>query len=578
VVAVTLVVSLAACVGDELAIEPGELDVRDLLGIAPSVAVGWDADQRASARELLDGVGPARGDVVIDVELGVNPDRSLATLSAMARADRVQRDANRPPILLARIDAAGSRPAAQLTALPLPSLEDLGEAPAIPIELAGWDAGRRGGWEALPTAHADAIAALATAAGHAPTDVLRVEPAPQRAFVAVYLPEPPVLLVNPLALAVAERGASDPTEELRAGDRTLDDHSGDAHGDVAPAPAAGNPYAFYGSIGECAAAQQIRCDACVPTGSCEQQSRDAASGVAECEQLAQDSGRGYFLFCANLSVAIGTVSDCAGDEAPACPQVTTASNQLAALDANAVFVDDAACRAGLDRCLARIYGDPDGEFPDPPADAGPVGSDAGTPPPPPPPPRDVDLGCGDQSCDFSPQCNASCGGGSCDNSFDCGSCDSDSSGCGGDGGGGGGGGGDGGGCDSGCSGDGGCDTGSCDSCSSSDDGGGGGGDDGGGCGGCGSSDDGGGGDDGGGCDSGCGGDGGGCDNSCDSSCNSDSGSGSGSCSIARQQARARWTAAVAVAWALFPLPMLMLWARRERRRRDDEGDDREVTR
>ena len=45
---------LVACGTGDNRVDPGDLEPRDLLGIAPEVARSWDATQRASARRVLD--------------------------------------------------------------------------------------------------------------------------------------------------------------------------------------------------------------------------------------------------------------------------------------------------------------------------------------------------------------------------------------------------------------------------------------------------------------------------------------------------------------------------------------------
>ena len=50
--AVALVV-LCACGTGDTKIDPGDLELRDLLGVAPEVAARWDADQRAAAKRVL---------------------------------------------------------------------------------------------------------------------------------------------------------------------------------------------------------------------------------------------------------------------------------------------------------------------------------------------------------------------------------------------------------------------------------------------------------------------------------------------------------------------------------------------
>jgi hypothetical protein len=410
-----------------------------------------------------------------------------------------------------------------------------------------------------------------------------VRPARRASFAAAYLPQTRQLLVNPVWLIVAD---PDPTEDAAAfaAPVSLVVASNPVIA-VAPPDRAleiGNPYSFFGSVGECAAAERLRCETCLPASSCVAESRDASDGNAECTQLGEGDGLGYFLFCANLALAIDTVSQCAQSAAPQCGGVVTASNQLAALDANRNFVEDMTCRGALDACLTKIYGEPSDDYPVP-TDAGPA--------PPPPPPRDVTPACGDNdvNCDFSPQCDNTCSDPDCDQSLQCNNtCSGDTScqGCGDDGcgssddsggssgcgssegGGGGCGSGDsssnssscgsddsssGSGCDS-CSSDSSGDGSSCDnSCGSGDSGGGS-------CGSCGS--DSGGGGSCGGSGGSCGGGGGG------GSCGG--GGGGGSCNVTPKRGprvHSGVLVGITVLWALIPLPLLEFLRRRERARR-----------
>jgi hypothetical protein len=319
--------------------------------------------------------------------------------------------------------------------------------------------------------------------------------------------------------------------------------AGDAHSDPAPV---GNPYSFYGSVAECAAAERSRCDDCLAHHTCAPIT-DIRDGEAECTQLADHDGRGYFLICINLALAIDAISACTARGSP-CPRDAHAGESLSSLEANAPFFDDPVCAAPLDTCLAALYGAPAGGFPG-------SGSD------PAPPPRNTSVDCGDScsgdtSCDSQPGCeiDPSCEASddtSCSGSGDSSGCDDAS---GGDAGG-----------DS-CSGDsedacGSEDNSSCDSsdcggggdsdCSSSS---GGGGD----CGG-----EGGGGDCGGGGGGGdCGGGGGGGD------CG---GGGGGDCNVAAKRGRIGTSLPVTIAWAMLPIPIAVLVRRRAQRRRAETG-------
>jgi len=305
---------------------------------------------------------------------------------------------------------------------------------------------------------------------------------------------------------------------------------------TATAGAAGNPYSFYRSVAACAAAERNRCEACLADGSCEAIT-DLGDGDAECAQLAADDGRGYSLICVNLALAIDAVASCAASRAPACPRDTRASESLSSLDANAGFLDDPACAAPLDGCLARLYGSSRPDFPGGPSSGG-------------SPPRDRSGSCddscsGDTNCDESAGCEVDASDDGCSDSSDSSGCEDSGAGEPGT--------------SDGCSGDSEDSCGSEDnsSCDDSDCGGGGDSD-------CDSS--GGGGD----CEGGGGGDcdGGGGGGDCGGGGGGDcGGGGGGDCNVSAKHGRAGATLPIAVAWALLPLPFAIIVRRRAERRR-----------
>jgi hypothetical protein len=316
---------------------------------------------------------------------------------------------------------------------------------------------------------------------------------------------------------------------------------------AAAANTAGNPYSFYGSVAECAAAQRDRCAACSATGACTAIT-DLGDGRGECARLTASGGRGEYLICINLALAIDAVASCAARSAPSCSRDTAASESIAKLEANAEFLDAAACAAPLDACLASLYGAPGPGFP------GPGSGGAGSPRP-----RHTSISCDDSwrdnpNCDDVPDCEldvTSCDApydGTCSDSSEQSGCsDSEADGDGGDCSGGDGAGGDAGG-DS-CSSDSGGDGGDC---SSSGDGGDCSGGDGGDC-----SGGGGGGD----CSGGGGGD---CSGGGGGDCG---GGGGGDCNVAGGRGRTGVGLPVAIAWALLPLPFATIVRRRAERRR-----------
>ncbi|HMG55253.1 MAG TPA: hypothetical protein VK601_17270, partial [Kofleriaceae bacterium] len=452
--------ALAACSAGTNSVDPSDLELRDLLGISPDAASDWDGAQRAAARRVLAAglrAGGARSQrAATGAPLGL--DERVAELVADDDAARAADGTGAPGVVRLAIDARGI---AAIAPHPAPRAADALDAarphagepspeprsanaasaespagPATELWLAErWDTGQR--WSVLPGRGTALLAAIADAAGH-PGGPVVVVPAPRLAAIAAYLrPDgdaaTPRLAVNPVALAAIEPVAGEAATDL--------DHRAAAAAPTAerpgqPPPLAGpgtiastggNPYSFYGSVAECASAQRTRCETCLPAATC-RPITNIADGNAECTMLGAEAGRGYFLLCINLSLAISSVDRCTGGAAPTCVRDPNAADSLASLDNNAGFLDDPACGGALDGCLAQIFGAPDGSFP---------GLDGGTGPG--EPPRSTTVNCGNScdsnkntSCNASPSCD--CSGPSCNNSLSCDSaCSSsnDQSGCGG---------------------------------------------------------------------------------------------------------------------------------------------------
>ncbi|HTL31673.1 MAG TPA: hypothetical protein VL326_01035 [Kofleriaceae bacterium] len=528
-VAAFAILFASACGTGDTNVDPGDLELRDLLGVSPDVATTWNTEQRSSARHVfVDALGDERTE---SISIGsYNSDDQL--VHALALVDAKRLDAGQDALALVRITGV------QLTKRPA-------------------------------TIDGDLVDALARANSHESGDLV-VTREPRLTVAAAFVEgEPARLLVNPIMMAAFDDG----TVALDSPRRGSVGGTGDDLAKSSTKPktiaANGNPYSFYGSIAECAYAQRLRCEACLPSSSCNE-AITQSTGMEECTKLAENDGRGYFLLCINLSLAINSVEQCTSDSVGSCPQVTTAANDLSQLEANATFVSDMACASGLDGCLAKIYGSSNGSFPSL--------IDGGVSPPPTNPPRDVDVSCGDgcssdnnSNCEASPNCD--CSGPSCNNSLSCDStCASsnDQSGCGG-------------GCDS-CESEGGGNSSSGGGCGGSSSSGG----SSGGCGSCESSSggsSGGGGCSGGGCggDSGggCGGGGGGCgDSGGGGSCG---GGGGGGCQVTKKEPSAVFAVGFSLVWAFLPIPVAAMIRRRSRKQKrtadteDDTTDEAEST-
>lgn len=512
----------AACGAGDNRIDPGDLELRDVLGMSPEAASSWDRDQRASARRVIeDGLHQTQASPIREA-LGGDAalEQRVANALASIDADRAQHDAG--ALGLVRLEVGPGNVLATARAATI----EAHARPAVELRLAGWEA--EPSWRQLPARGLDVLSEIAVDAGHANGPIV-VMPALRLAVVAGYLPatatDPARLVVNPVLLAalepVAPTGVGVGTVDTVARSQSKGPASPATPPNALAANAEANPYSFYGSVAECAAAQRTRCEACLPGGSCAAIT-NLGDGNAECAQLGAPGGRGYFLICVNLALAIDAVATCTQGRAPSCTGDTHASESLSSLENNASFLDDTACSGPLDTCLATLYGAPQGGFPGP-------GSSTGTGSP---PPRKTSIDCsdscsGDANCDASPSCELD--GPSCDESTasDGGCSDSNQQS----------------GCDSGDDSGDGC---SSDSGSGCDSGGSSGGD----CSG----------DSGGDCGSGGGGDCGGGGGDC--------GGGGGDCNAAATHGRSAGAALpVAVLWAFLPVPFAARVRRRAVRRR-----------
>src|SRR4051794_40765408 len=74
-----------SCGAGETRIDPADLELRDLLGLSPDVALEWNADQRAAARTVI-ATGFAEEEPAMHVAIVEAPtadQRTAATLAAM---------------------------------------------------------------------------------------------------------------------------------------------------------------------------------------------------------------------------------------------------------------------------------------------------------------------------------------------------------------------------------------------------------------------------------------------------------------------------------------------------------------
>ena len=432
-----LVVAGVGCGTGDTRVDPADLELRDLLGLSPEVASHWDADARASARTLIAaGLHDAGEPTQLDVAGGATLDIRIGQALAALDAKRVQGGGDALGMVRVAIDTRMFTPAvAPLASTALGG----GPVPAQEIWLAEqWD---QQGLTHLAGRGLELMSALAQDAGHTSGPIV-VVPIAHLAVIAGYVPGSPArLVINPVVIAALEPneiaettsgggGGSVATRAAAAVKSTgLVPTGTNLDGPGISQAVGGNPYSFYGSYEECAAAQRNRCETCMAAGNCKPITQ-MTTGNTECTTLDANNGKGYYELCINLALAITSVNNCTAGKAPSCARSATAADSLSTLAANDDFLIDSSCSDGLDACLAQIYGAPSGNFPNP------ITVDGGVVPPSQDPPRDVSPSCGhacSNNTTVSPTCD--CKGGNCGNSLTCQSgcaASNDQSGCGGD--------------------------------------------------------------------------------------------------------------------------------------------------
>ncbi len=315
------------CGAGETRIDPGDLELRDLLGVAPEAALRWDADQRAAARQVLvEGFRERATALPLAPSEGTSIDDRVARAMAALDLSRAERGDGALGVVRLTIGPAEVTTIARVADR---AAAVAGGAPAPVTELwlaEQWD---EHAWSYLPGRGLDVLSAIAVDAGHE-SGPLVVAPSSRLGVIAGYVTteSPPRLVVNPIVLAALEPDANEAATsaamdrpgavaarvavaEPRSPERPPIESPG------AIASTGGNPYSFYGSVAECAFVQRTRCEACVPSATCEPVT-NITDGAAECDMLGANNGRGYFLLCINLALAIGAVDDCTAEKAPSC--------------------------------------------------------------------------------------------------------------------------------------------------------------------------------------------------------------------------------------------------------------------
>jgi hypothetical protein len=306
------------------------LSLRDVLALGEDAAAALDADARAYWRHRID--------AALDAQAEEGDERPAApdALPAAAGVGLALAGPMRTALTLdAERSEAGKEPLVATAATTDGALHPL-------LGTSLFEADGEGDW-LVPVR-----AAIAAGAGTDPGDVLFFE-APGAPFAVLWMPEDGAAYVNPVLRALRDGAIAPPA--ARAGvlvaPRTRT-------GDGRPAPTSfwgdRNPYRFYSSISECAAAEQARCEGCL-AGSADQctQKLGGTSGADECSVLGSTAD-GYTLACIMYAYSMATVSFCMSDAAPACAPPSL-DYDITALEEYRGVITDPSCLPALDTCI-----------------------------------------------------------------------------------------------------------------------------------------------------------------------------------------------------------------------------------
>ena len=394
----------AGCGTADDPVDPHDLALRDLLGVAPRVAVAWDADQRAAAREVLAG-GLRRDEALALPRLDGD---GAAVVSGLVAIDRAREGDDEDALGLVVI--AGDREARAIDGA-IAGEALLGVVPgpmALELDPRAWPCAS----EPCDLTSLEALAADA-APGAA---VVRVEPAAQLAVIAALVPGVdgvPTLLVNPIVTAVADDAEAAPGA---GGAATATPRGAHRTAALPPPPLSRGAWTYGASVSACAERVRSDCDVCQTGGTCATV-WPGVSGADACAMLDADESRNYHLVCVDLAVSLADVRACVQERSSACAIDVDAIDDPSQLAANAVFLDDLACANHLAVCLDQLYGprdDADGcdacdgcSCDDDDNDSG--GSCSND--------DDMNDGCNDGGCN-----NDGCSGGGCNDSGSGGGC------------------------------------------------------------------------------------------------------------------------------------------------------------
>src|SRR5436309_1841658 len=108
VAAFAIALIAGACGTGDTKIDPGDLELRDLLGVAPEVATSWDAEQKSSARHVI---GEALDDKASTPTLEIGAYKTDDELvRALATLDARRLDAGDDALALVRVSGTSLTP------------------------------------------------------------------------------------------------------------------------------------------------------------------------------------------------------------------------------------------------------------------------------------------------------------------------------------------------------------------------------------------------------------------------------------------------------------------------------------
>jgi hypothetical protein len=339
-------------------IDPADLELRDLLGVAPRVATGWDEAQRAAAREVLAAGLVERAPEPLAIERAARLDEAIV-VGALADVDDRLLDRGRDALGLVEVDDPSAARAIDAPiaagALLDGDAAPIATATALELDPAAWPCPREDTCDlgVLAALSADALPGAAR---------VRVLPVVQLSTIAARLPAGadgvPTLLVNPVVTAVSEPVAGVAGAAGGGGARPA--LASVAAARVRTAPLVTSTWTYDPHVSDCATAVRSECTTCLGGGACPMV-WTGVSGQDTCTMLEAQAGQNYDHLCINLALSLADIRACVADRAPGCAIDADALGDPAMLHNNSAFATTGACFDALAACLDQLYGSGGGD-------------------------------------------------------------------------------------------------------------------------------------------------------------------------------------------------------------------------